>query len=338
MNFFDRTPDDEPLRDSGKLTPAEIRELVSRIQGESRHAVPVRPQAHPAPLAADRNTPADLLDQYFDGELGEVGKAALSGHMERDAGLRATRDQTRHLLKLLRATPVVVDRTEAILAEVDQRRRFTRRSTRIKVWGARAALAASLALAVGTAIWLDRVYPGILHDSGPAPLTALENAGRSDAAESVASAVDATKGVVNAVAQPFTDGHPRAIADATGSNRPRKASTKLALGSKSGGPRHTWSPVGGDEITSASGSGRVLIERAHAAAWAQANVVQAGYTPALPDVRVLRCNWESDSALRARDSAADGMSSQGSCENSWWLRAWIQSSSGYTPVAWSPQR
>jgi len=153
--------------------------------------------------------------------------------------------------------------------------------------------------------------------------------------ESVASALDTTKGVVNAVAKPFVERR-----DATYPARSDRVPAKLALGTKSGESRAIWRTVGSEDIPSASGSGRVHIGNLHTVDTRTPNVVLAGYTPSLPDVRVLRCNWEPDSALRSRggDSIGDGLSAQSSCETSWWLKAWIQSSSGYTPVAWSPKR
>jgi len=343
MSLFDRNsnfnhdPKAQPNlkhgRGSGKLDPSDIRALVSRVQHEDRDNAPAPSISITPSHAQARLTPDDLLDQYFDNELDEVGKAALQGHLQRDPGLRACCSQTREALKLLRAMPIVADRTEAILAEVDQRRRFLLRSTRVKVWGLRAALAAALALAAGAAITLDRDYPGLLHESSPAPIGDLETAGRSDARATVASAMDVTKEVVSAVAQPLFSDRPIAA-----SSFPRaKGSPKLALGSQDTGPRLTWRATTSSEIPSTSGSARSLAAIGHSDSRASSYPLNIRLVAAtIPDVRVLRCDWEPDSTLRARD--VESGTNNPSNQNSWWLRAWMQSSSGYTPAASSYQR
>lgn len=303
----------------GRLRPADVRAMLSRIQREGRSArqSPADPLASAAALlpAPDPQSAADsLLEQYFDGELDTVGKAALAAHLERDAALRARCAQTRETLRLLRATPVIADRTEAILDQVDQRRRFLLRSARVRVWGVRAVLAASLAMAAGAAIWLDREYPGLIRPVPAAPLTALENAGRSDAA-TVASAVDATKVAVTAVAGPLlsTSQAPRTLAQS------RPGSSKLALSRLNTEPVRIWR-VGGDDIPSPSG--------AYAADF-------RSVATAIPDVRLLRCDWEPDGALRSHgDPGTEATTSQ----SSWWIRAWTQATPGYSPVAASAVR
>ncbi len=328
MNHSNRFPGDERTNVPGRLSPEDIRAMVSRIQSENRYPARTNIPASGATRESASTTPRDLLDQYFDGELDAVGKAALNGHLQRDPTLRAECEETRESLKLLRATPGLRDRTEPILAEVDRQRRFMLRSARLRVWGVRAALAASLAMAAGGAIWAERAHPIFFDGASPTPLATLENAGRNDAADGLASAVNATKGVVRAVASPLGTNRLADGSSVQTSKPTNRATPKLAMNGKSGEPRSVWTTVAAGEISSPSGSGRTgatLRKQDWQGVSAHAGLLAS----AVPDVRVLRCDWEPDSALRFRED--ESLSRGSAAQGSWWLKAWIESTSGYTP-------
>lgn len=118
---------------------------------------------------------ADPLDRYLDGELGRESAAFRAAFVKRS--FRERLAEMEEIVSGLGKAPKGPDLTEAILTAVDDRRPFVEKRTRRIVTMGRLAAAASVLLAIGVGVLVERSRPGVLNlKDDPAPLSMVVNA------------------------------------------------------------------------------------------------------------------------------------------------------------------
>lgn len=118
---------------------------------------------------------ADPLDRYLDGELDRDSAAFRAAFVKRS--FRQRLDEMEEILGGLEKAPKGPDLTDAILGAVDERRPFVAVRTRRYVTMGRLAAAASVLLAIGVGVLVERSRPGVLRLQDEAtPLSVVMNA------------------------------------------------------------------------------------------------------------------------------------------------------------------
>ncbi len=118
---------------------------------------------------------ADALDRYLDGELDRDSAAFRAAFVKRS--FRQRLDEMEEILGGLEKAPKGPDLTDAILGAVDERRPFVAVRTRRYVTMGRLAAAASVLLAIGVGVLVERARPGVLRlQDESAPLSVVMSA------------------------------------------------------------------------------------------------------------------------------------------------------------------
>lgn len=136
---------------------------------------------------------ADALDRYLDGELDRDSAAFRAAFVKRS--FRQRLDEMEEILGGLEKAPKGPDLTESILGAVDERRPFVAVRTRRYVTMGRLAAAASVLLAIGVGVLVERARPGVLRlQEEAAPLSVVMSAAGLPAASVPARGEDARNG------------------------------------------------------------------------------------------------------------------------------------------------
>lgn len=258
-----------------------------------------------------------LLDGALDGDLDAPSKAHLSDLLRADPVLRESFAAERRLLAALKEAEQPRDLTGPILGRVQQHRGFLSRSARLRVWGWRAGIAASLLMAVGAVMFFERSYPSRSPWTDPSgPVGDVVNTVRADAAsgaQALAAAGDALQG---RLAGPLAS---------VGSPRPHLSRRpELPLGDTSVYDGRVTFRVAADPHLPSGGIGprqaRAWVRAVGAPGAEDGFVVTTarwqGRPAGLSDPRALRSDWEAGAAVRTHDEAS-------ALERSWWLRFWM---------------
>ncbi len=123
------------------------------------------------------------IDALFDRELSEASQRELLGSLRRDPVACQEIAETRRAMALLNDTGACPDLTEAILASVNNRRRFVPASVRRFVTTGRAAIAAGILAAVSGYAAFQRHGPETSFTPTAAPVSDLVESAHADAAQ-----------------------------------------------------------------------------------------------------------------------------------------------------------
>lgn len=117
----------------------------------------------------------DALDRYFDKEITRESAVFRAAFVKRD--FRAQVDETEAMIGELRKPMRTPDLSSAILDAVDSRKAFVASRTRRVVTLGRLAVAASVLLAVGGVVLVERLHPGITSfQAEPEPIAGMVSA------------------------------------------------------------------------------------------------------------------------------------------------------------------
>jgi negative regulator of sigma E activity len=117
----------------------------------------------------------DALDRYFDKEITRESAVFRAAFVKRD--FRTQVDETEAMIGELRKPMRTPDLSSAILDAVDARKAFVASRTRRVVTLGRLAVAASVLLAVGGVVLVERLHPGITSfQAEPEPIAGMVSA------------------------------------------------------------------------------------------------------------------------------------------------------------------
>jgi len=131
------------------------------------------------------------IDALFDRELDSAARREVIGEVRHDAGACEEVARTQRIVSMLREPVESPDVTDDVLARVDRRRGFLTPRLRRMVTVGRLAAALGLVAIVGVTALARRWWPeATTLTPQPAPITAVVESGRADAADGLRTLMD----------------------------------------------------------------------------------------------------------------------------------------------------